>query len=424
MTYTQRHIDLELDELIPELAAIAIEGPRGVGKTATAEQRANSAFYLDNPAHRALAEAEPAHILTSEPPVLIDEWQRVPSIWDAVRREVDSDGSPGRFLLTGSASPITPPTHSGAGRIVGLRMRPMTLQERGIAIPTVSFQELLSQGCGTISGSTSFSLKDYVREILSTGFPAIRKLKGKALRMQLDGYLRRIIDTDFGEQGVVVRRPEILERWLAAYAAATSTTASYEAIRDAATGDRGNKPSKPATMPYRQALQQLWIVDPIPAWLPTRNQLTRLAQPVKHQLADAGLAARVLGCTISSLLAGEEPVSYKMRDGKLLGHLFESLVAQNIRAFAQVAEAKVRHLRQHSGRREIDIIVERQDQRILAIEVKLNAEITSKDVKNLVWLKERLGDEVVDTVVVNSGQHAYRREDGVAVVPAALLGVI
>ena len=138
--YLRRLVDTELDELMLELPAIVLEGPKGVGKTATAERRARTIVRLDDPAHRAIAEADPMQVLSGDPPVLVDEWQRVPAVWDAVRRAVDHDNTPGRFLLTGSASPIAPPTHSGAGRIVNLRMRPMSLSERRASIPSVSLK--------------------------------------------------------------------------------------------------------------------------------------------------------------------------------------------------------------------------------------------------------------------------------------------
>jgi len=293
--YLKRVVDAELDELMPELPAIALEGPKGVGKTATAERRARSVFYLDEPAHRVIAEADPAQVLTGEKPLLLDEWQRVPALWDAVRRAVDHESAPGRYLLTGSAGPVTPPTHSGAGRIVNLRMRPMSLSERGIGTPSVSLKRLLRGDQPKIAGKTDLMLAEYVREIVNSGFPGIRRLSGRALRLQLDGYLRRIIDTDFTEQGYTVRRPEVLQRWMAAYAAATATMASCETIRDAATSGQGEKPSKTTTQPYREILERLWIVDPVPAWLPSRNRLNRLAQPPKHHLADPALAVRILG---------------------------------------------------------------------------------------------------------------------------------
>jgi len=301
-------------------------------------------------------------------------------------------------------------------------MRPMTLAERGIGKSTVSLARLLQGGREEVAGSTGVTLVDYVQEIVVSGFPAIRKLTGRALRLQLDGYLSRIIDTDFREQGHVVRRPEVLERWMAAYAAATATTASLETIRDAATGGQGEKPSKKGTQPYRDILGRLWVLDPVPAWLPSQNLLNRLGQSPKHHLADPGLACRMLGLDVGALLAGEGTRTSIPRDGMVLGHLFESLVTLSVRVHAQAQEARVRHLRQQGGRREVDLIIERSDQRVLAMEVKLSGAVKSDDVKNLVWLRDQLGDELVDAVVVNTGPQAYRREDGIAVVPAALLG--
>lgn len=218
-----------------------------------------------------------------------------------------------------------------------------------------------------MAGRTDVTLSDYVHEIVHSGFPGVRRFSGRALRALLDGYLRRIVDTDFQEQGFTVRRPETLKRWMAAYAAATSTTASYEAIRDGATGGQGDKPSKTTTQPYREILERLWIVDPVAAWLPTRNQLTRLAQSPKHHLADPALAARILGLDADALLSGTEPGPRIPREGTLLGHLFESLVTLCVRVYAQAAEARVKHLRLQGGQREVDLIVERADQRVIAV---------------------------------------------------------
>jgi uncharacterized protein len=420
--YLRRVVDTELDELLPSLPALALDGPKGVGKTETARRRARSIIELDDPAQRAIAEADPAAVLTGEAPVLVDEWQRVPAVWDAVRRAVDRRAEPGSFLLTGSASPATPPTHSGAGRIATVRMRPLSLSERGLEPSTVSLGRLLHGGAPAVEGRTRVGLPDYVAEIVRSGYPGLRRLDGRALRTQLDGYLRRIIDVDFEEQGLKVRRPEVLERWMTAYAAATATTASYETIRDAATSGLGEKPAKTTTQPYRDVLQRLWILDPVPAWLPSRNQLNRLAQPPKHHLADPALAVRLLGLDAAALLSGEEAGPPIPRAGTLLGYLFESLVTLCVRVYAQAAEARVRHLRTHGGRREIDLIVERADQRVVAVEVKLGSSVDDHDVRNLLWLREQLGGEVLDAVVIHTGPQAYRRRDGVAVVPAALLG--
>jgi len=260
-----------------------------------------------------------------------------------------------------------------------------------------------------------------VQEIVASGFPGLRGLSDRLARAQLDGYIDRIIDRDFDELGRQVRRPGTLRRWMQAYAAATATTTSYEKIRDAATSGHGEKPARATTQPYRDVLERLWILDPVPAWLPTRSRLARLSAPPKHHLADPALAARLLGVNAATLLHARPAGPPITREGSLLGALFESLVTLNVRVYAQAAEARTAHLRTWSGDREIDLIVER-GQHILAIEVKLGQTPEERDVRHLLWLRNELGDELADAIVVTTGQAAYRRSDGIAVIPAALLG--
>jgi hypothetical protein len=424
--YRRRIVDDELDELIAGLPALALEGPKAVGKTATALQRAATVYRLDDEGERSIAQADPSRLVDGERPVLIDEWQRLPESFDRIRRAVDDGAGAGSFLLTGSASPTEPPTHSGAGRIVQVRLRPMTLAERDVDTPTVSVRALLEDEHGNdagaaIAGRTDVDLERYVHEILASGFPGLRGLSDRLARAQLDGYIDRIIEHDFDELGRQVRRPRTLRRWMQAYAAATSTTASFEKIRDAATSGHGEKPARATTQPYRDVLERLWILDPVPAWLPTRSRRARLAAPSKHHLADPALAARLLGVDAATLLNAQPTGPPITREGTLLGALFESLVTLSVRVYAQAAEARIAHLRTWSGDHEIDLIVER-GQKIIAIEIKLGQTPDERDVRHLLWLRNQLGDELADMIVITTGQAAYRRADGIAVVPAALLG--
>ncbi len=420
--YQRRVIDDELDELTSSLAAIALEGAKAVGKTATATRRATTIHHLDNPERRAIAEADPGRLLTAEPPVLIDEWQNVPAVWDRVRRAVDDYAAPGQFLLTGSASPENAGTHSGGGRIVSLRMRPLSLAERWPGEATVSLSELLTGRRPQVYGQTLRGLEDYTEEILRSGFPGIRNLQGRARRAQLDSYLHRIVDRDFEELDHPIRNPLGLRRWMSAYAAATATTTSFERIRDAAPGGNDRPPAKTTVQPYRQVLERLFILDEVPGWLPTRNPIARLAFPPKHQLVDPALAATLLGATAAGLLEGDSPGPVIPRDGTLLGALFESLVTQSVKVYAQNAEASLGHLRLRGGIHELDLIVERGDGRVVAIEVKLSATARSDTVRHLNWLQDTIGDDLLDRVLITTGTEAYRRADGVAVVPAGLLG--
>lgn len=421
MKYSPRIVDEELDELFLDLPALALDGAKAVGKTTTALQRVESIVNLDSKATRVPIEADPSQVLRLKRPVLIDEWQRVPEVWDVIRHSVDRDSSGRQFLLAGSASPIVgAPEHSGAGRIGRLRMRPMTLSERGLEHPTVSLRELLIGHQVGLEGTSRLRLGEYVEQITSSGFPAIRELSGRANRFQLDSYLRNVVDKDVPEQGVSVRRPEAMMAWLRAYASATSSTASYSQILDAATPGQGEKPARSTALAYREVLSSLWLLDPVPAWSASGNVMTRLGQAPKHHLADPALAVRLLGLSVNSLLDGEG-LPLDPRTGSLLGALFESLVTLCVRVPAQVAEAEVAHLRTRNGDHEVDLIVARPDGKVLAIEVKLSATIRDRDVRHLHWLREQIGNRLLDAIVINTGPYAYRREDGIGVVPLALL---
>jgi hypothetical protein len=420
--YHPRILDSELDELTASLAAISVEGAKAVGKTATASRRAATIHELDDPGQRAIAEADLDRLLDGPAPILIDEWQYVPPIWDKVRRAVDAGAPAGQFLLTGSASPKDTGTHSGGGRIVSLRMRPLSLAERVPDTATVSLAELMAGQRPPIRGQSPLKLGEYTDEILRSGFPGMRELEGRALRTQLDSYLQRVVDRDFEELGHPVRKPDGLRRWMAAYAAAAATTTSFEKIRDASTSGQGAKPARTTVAPYREVLERLFILDDVPGWKPSRNPIRELALPPKHHLADPALAARLLGATADALLKGESPGPAIPRHGTLLGSLFESLVTLSVRVYARASEARVGHLRTHRGDHEVDLIVERGDGRVVAIEVKLSATPHADSVEHLTWLSEQIGDDLLDSIIITTGTEAYRRPDGIGVVPAALLG--
>lgn len=416
MQYFERTVDQELDELLPVAPAIALDGPKGVGKTDTARRRVDTTWFLDDPAQREVARADFG--LASVPPgrILLDEWQKLPQVWDSVRRQVDAGAPSGRFLLTGSATPVDPAgTHSGAGRILSLRMRPMGMHERQLVTTTVSLSALLAGDTPEIGGHTTFSLRDYANAIADSGFPGIMNTAPRLRRSLLDAYVQRVLDRDLPEQGYDVRRPETLRRWLAAYAAASSTTTAYSRLLDATTAGDGSQPAKTTTIAYRDHLSQLWLLDPVPGWTPANNPIRRLQQAPKHQLADPALAVRLLNLTAESLL-GAAGVH-------MVGPLFESLVTLGVRVLAQAAEASVSHLRLTGGDREVDLVVQGVDGQLLGIEVKLAPEVTDSDVRHLKWLREKLPDRVADLMVVTTGTTAYRRADGIAVVPLALLGL-
>ncbi|MEL4357290.1 MULTISPECIES: ATP-binding protein [unclassified Luteococcus] len=415
MGYRRRTVDDELDDLLAMAPALALDGPKGVGKTATAERRCTTAYFLDQDSHRQRLAGDPTFQATPPGTILLDEWQRAPEVWDRIRRAVDHGAPPGRFLLTGSATPRDAAgTHSGAGRILSLRMRPMAFHERANTTPSISFDDLLAGKAEDILGTTSVNLTDYAHAITDSGFPGIMNQPPRLRPAHLDAYLLRVIDRDLPDLGLTVRRPETLRRWLNAYAAATATTTAYSKMLDLTTAGDGSQPAKSTTIAYRDHLTQLWLLDPLPGWSHSRSPMARLQQAPKHHLADPALAARLLNVPARTLLSP--------KGAHLFGPLFEALVTLSIRVMAQRSQARVGHLRTRNGDHEVDLVVEGDEGQVLGIEVKLSADATDSDVRHLHWLRDQLPGDVVDLVVVTTGTHSYRRADGVAVVPLALLG--
>ncbi|MDR2895342.1 MAG: DUF4143 domain-containing protein [Propionibacteriaceae bacterium] len=413
-----------MSDLMSAFPACAIDGPKAVGKTATASRLAAATVRLDRPAEVAAFRQDPDRLSRLTRPLLIDEWQMYPPVWDLVRRSVDDGAGNGSFLLTGSATPRHAPRHSGAGRILHLRMRPFSLSERRIDTPTVSLGELMTGDRPPIHGQSDADIQTYADEITRGGFPRLRTVPTRFRRDAWDGYLSEVFNHDLPELGQSVRRPATLRNWMRSYAAATSTIASYTDILDNACPNDTDKPAKATTLAWREALGRMWLLDPLPAWGDPAHHLGRLASGQKHHLADPALAAHLLGVTAKTLLTSTNPTSFAIPvAGTLFGALFESLVTQSILVYASIIGIAVSHLRTRNGDHEIDLIASRDDGRIVAIEVKSSADIDRRDTRHLVWLRERMGEDVLDTVIVNTGPAAYRRDDGVAVVPASLLGI-
>jgi len=422
MAYLPRIVDLQLDRLLAGLPAVAIEGPKAVGKTATALRRVTTAVSMDDAGELSLMRDDQQRLARLAKPALIDEWQHYPPVWNRVRHEVDSGAPAGSYLLAGSSFPAQAPEHSGAGRIVTVRMRPLSLAERQIAHPTVSLAAMLA-GTADVSGACALGLQDYTAEIVGSGFPAVRSRRPGVRPDLLDGYLAAVVDRDFAEAGRPVRRPQTLRSWLAAYAAATSSTATYNVILAAATPGLSDKPSRTTIVAYREILQRMWLLEELPGWTGSRNFLASLGQTPKHHLADPALAARLLSVTAGSLLSRPDPGAVSIpRDGTLLGALFESLITLSVRVYADASRASVSHLRTQRGDHEVDLIVTGDDGAILALEVKLGAVADDRDTRHLRWLRDRLGGDLVDAAVITTGTTAYRRPDGIAVIPAGLLG--
>jgi len=425
----KRLIDKYLQDMLTEIPAISIEGLKGVGKSVSASKLANTVFELDHRWDRTLIENDIGALSREPLPVLIDEWQKVPEVWDYVRRMADKGGAPGSFLLTGSAKNQNYDIHSGAGRILKVRMYPLSLEEREIEKPTVSLSRLLDQKTpfsAEITGTTKIGFVTYIEEILSSGLPAIRHYSEKRRRQMLETYLEYLLSHEFQQEGIKIRQPRTLRRWLAAYAAATSSDTSYGEILDASTPGERKKPAARTTISYREALERFWLIDELPTWLSGEDYFSRLKTTPKHYLADPALTAHLLNFDLKTLTKSNSgssaPVTiFDNKAGGITGRLFESLIHLCLKTYTTVSDADLSYIKTRNGDHEIDFIVERGSD-VIAIEVKMSQEITNNDVRHLKWLRDNLKGKLIDALVVNTGPVAYRRDDGVAVVPAALLG--
>ncbi len=416
--YRTRVIDARLDELLTELPAILLDGPKAVGKTTTALQRAKTTYRFNREVERDAAEVDLDRLTVGVTPILFDEWHRVPEIWEVVKDAVDAQRSPGRFLLTGSR-PLHQ-SHSGAGRIDSLHLRPLTLFERDASQAQISFADLFKPNF-VVDGSSEIDAEGYTDLILASGFPGFQGLSPSALSTSVDSYIDRIVHVDLQEAGVNVRQPQLVLQWLKAYGASIATSASAEKIRDSAHGKGESAPARKTADRYREALIRLRVLEEIPAWMPRHNYLSRLSTSPKRYFADPALAARLVNLSKGRLLDGAPSIAGGANRA-FLGQLFESLVATTLLVYADSLGRNVHHFRTWSGEREVDFIVEGPDNTLLAVESKLGESVRAADVKHLTWLADQYPPGTVCPVIINSGKRAYRRKDGVIVIPLSLLG--
>jgi len=424
--YTPRIADAELDGLLETAPAIAIEGALGVGKTATARRRAETVHTLEDAEQLSAARAQPGRLCEGPGTVLIDEWMHVPRAWHLVRRAAAGGAQAGRFLLASSTMPVWLAEEVGGIEVPSLRMRPLALAERCLDTPSVSLRELLEGARRSLAGTTGLGFADYVREIVVSGLPGLRGLSETQARDQLHDYLERLIDRELPARGRLVHDPEALRLWLTAYAAASSLAVSFEAIHDAAGGDRRERRLRSLANAYRIALERLWIVDPVEPWAPAQVGCGGLRLQPKQQSADPAFAALLLGVDAERLLNSPSGGRGRAReahcDETLPTALFESLVTLSVRVYAQAVGAQVSHLCGSVDWPDIELIVEGEDERVVAIAVATDEETEDRRARALLRTAQLLEHTLADAVVITAGHEARRREDGVAVVPAVLLG--
>ena len=408
MQYLRRHIDGRLARLLEVHPACLIEGVRGAGKTSTAERLAAATLRLDHPHTAEQMAHDPEVVCASLPsPVLIDEWQRIPEVWDAVRRMIDVDRSPGRFILSGSSrAAVTADVHTGAGRILPLRLRPMTLSERRGAVPAAALGDLAEHGVEAVRRTRSpLSPSEQVAPTVESGLPGYLGMGQVDHHEALRAYLDLAVARDLAEITSAVRNISKLRNYLRAYGAVVGTTADHATIHHAA------GVAKATGEGYHDLLSRLGLIEELPGW--SHNRLKRLTRRPKRHLVDPALAAADHHETTEVL---------GVRRARL-GELFESVVVGQIRAAADALGLSWRfgHLRSAGGDHEIDLVAGLPDGGVLAFEAKLAESASRADIRPLATLRDRLGDTFRAGLVVHPGTAAYRIDDRIAAVPLGVL---
>lgn len=417
--YRPRYIDKKIEEYLEAFGAVCIEGPKWCGKTMSAEQHAQSVIYLGDPANnfqnRKLAELSPNAVLKGETPRLIDEWQEVPPLWDAVRFHVDQRNVQGQFILTGSATPNHKGIlHSGAGRIARLQMDTMTLFELGESSGEVSLQNICEGQTEDILGE-DIQLMRLATLIARGGWPGSIGLKDERAMLLPHQYLEAVLNDDIYRLDDTKRDPHKIRLLLKSLARNESTTAANRVLlRDIKTvDDEDLDPETIAT--YLDVLKRLFLIDNTPPFHSNIRSSVRVKQAEKRHFVDCSLACSILGLSPEGLI----------RDLETFGFLFEALCEHDLKIYAQSFGGKLFHYQDYKNR-EIDAVIELRNKDWCAFEIKLGAnqiDVAAENLKNISDSIAEEGGKAPKTLCVICGlsRAAYRREDGVYVVPLTML---
>lgn len=416
MSYRTRIVEDELALLLGATGAVLVEGAKACGKTATAMQAAASEALLDVDANvRRMIDIDPGTVLAGATPRLIDEWQLAPTIWNHLRREIDRRGSPGQFILTGSAVPADDISrHTGAGRFSRLRMRPLSLFELGRSTGSISLRQIL-QGEAQTTEPCELSVPELAELVCAGGWPGHIGTPLNAVLRANRGYVDEICRADIARVSGKARDPVKVERLLRSLARNLATPVSLSRLAADVGGANGQGLKTDTASEYVEALHRLMVLEDQPAWAPhLRSRTTLRSMPVRH-FVDPSLAVAAMRATPTRLLA----------DLEYFGFLFESLVIRDLRVYAQAADARVFHYREKDGL-EVDVVVEAADGRWAAFEIKLGERWVPEARANLRRLADRVagsdhGEPAALAVIVPHG-YGYAGADDVGVIPVGGLG--
>ncbi len=415
--YRPRLIDGRIKDYLSSFGAICIEGPKWCGKTWTSIMHSNSVFLLadpkDNFANRELAKLDVTKALEGNVPHLIDEWQVIPAIWDAVRFAVDEAGETGRFLLTGSATPVQKGIHhSGTGRIATLQMHPMSLFESGDSAGVVSLLDVCEGKEIGVQTVASPSIEDLIGYVIRGGWPGSLGKSPRSSALLPREYVENFIEIDIGRMEDVDHDRIKIRKCLRSLARNESTTASASTIQKdiAETDDISISPHTISA--YLNAFKRVFLTNDIEPFSTFLRSPMRIKQTPKRHFCDPSITAALLGATERML----------MRDLRTFGFLFESLALRDLQIYAESLDARVFHYQDYAGQ-EIDAVIQFDDGRWSGFKVKLNPVQVDEAAESMLKIASRFqhNPPVSLAVIVGKSGLAYRRTDGVYVLPLTSL---
>ncbi len=419
--YRKRIADDILARKLEGKGAVLIEGPKWCGKTTTAEQIAASVLYMDDPEkmeqNLAMSELNPRRLLKGETPRLIDEWQLAPKLWDTIRFEVDHRGELGQFVLTGSAVPADTKEimHSGTGRFTWLTMRPMSLFESGDSTGEVSLKDLFD-GINEIDGASYLDIDRLAFLVCRGGWPQAVDMRDEIALDQAMDYYDAVVRSDINRADNIQKNPERVKRLMRSYARNQGGQIPNTVLaQDIAASDEGSI-SEETVAAYVNALRKIFVVEDMPAWNPNLRSKTAIRSSDTRYYIDPSIAVAALGIGPKDLIS----------DLKTFGFLFETLCIRDLRVFADALNGEVYHYRDKEGQ-ECDAVVHLKNGKYGLIEIKLGgSKLIEEGAGSLKKMEEKIDTDKMSTpsflmVLTGTGDYAYRRQDGVYVVPIGCL---
>lgn len=419
--YKKRIADDILKRKLEGKGAVLIEGPKWCGKTTTAEQVAASVLYMDDPRRKeqniTMSDVNPQRLLKGNTPRLIDEWQLAPKLWDAVRFEVDHRAETGQFILTGSAVPADAKeiTHSGTGRFTWLTMRPMSLYESGDSTGEISLKSLFEQP-DTVDGETQLDIERLAFLVCRGGWPQAVDMRDEIALDQAVDYYDAVIHSDVNRADNVKKNPERVKRLMRSYARNQGAQTPNTVIARDISVNEESLTDEHTVAAYIEALRKIFVVEDMPAWNPNLRSKTAIRSSDTRYYVDPSVAAAALGIGPNDLIA----------DLNTFGFLFETLCVRDLRVFADALNGDVYHYRDKDGL-ECDAVVHLRNGAYGLIEIKLGGDrLIEEGAASLKRLSEKIDTDKMKKpsflmVLVGAGDYAYRRSDGVYVVPVGCL---